>query len=391
MATSRSTGAVFWCALALLAAPASTTAQDVPELDALRTPPTPAFAVLDIEPSAVERPTTPSDAAVALVNNFRDGAVPKNFAFESSPYWLVSRPHLTWRQDAQRSVGQSIARTTSASVATAETGTDLVPVTSLAFGFRTLIFSGQLAAETVTAFENLEKRLAENGAMVLSLMREHGLTALETALLDCTIPRPPTPPPSESARQKCVDDYEAKKKELTEIVLQSEAFKQASAPLIGAGNVVPKREGFFLEVAGAFAWDFANADWDTREFRKRAIWVTPSYTTGGWAALAVVRYEDALLADEDALDWGGRVMYSTTNYAASLEFVERSPIDSLTLTRSHRLIGIAEYRVTSGTWIVASFGKDRQKMATTSDTLVAQLGLSFNFSKERYKFSSTTP
>jgi hypothetical protein len=55
------------------------------------------------------------------------------------------------------------------------------------------------------------------------------------------------------------------------------------------------------------------------------------------------------------------------------------------------LIGIAEYRVTSGTWIVASFGKDRQKMATTSDTLVAQLGLSFNFSKARYQFPRTTP
>jgi hypothetical protein len=391
MVTSPSTGALFWCLLVLLAAPDTTTAQqEVPDLDALRTPPTPAFAVLDIEPSAVERPATPSDVAMALVNDFRDGAVPKNFAFESSPYWLVSRPHVTWRDDAQRAVGQSLARTTSVSVATAETGAEIAPVTSLAFGFRTLIFSGRLAPQTIKALENLERRLAENGAVFLSLMREHGLSALETELLDCTIPRPPSLPPSEGAKEKCVADYETKKRELTDIVLQSDAFKRASAPLTGAGNVVPKREGFFLEVAGAVAWDFADADWEAQEFRKRAIWVTPSYASGGWAALGVIRYEDAR-ATEDAVDWGGRVVYSASNYAVSLEYVERSPIDSATLTRSHRLIGTGEYRVTSGTWIVASFGKDRQKTAETANTLIAQLGLSFNFSKERYKFPTATP
>jgi hypothetical protein len=54
------------------------------------------------------------------------------------------------------------------------------------------------------------------------------------------------------------------------------------------------------------------------------------------------------------------------------------------------LVGIGEYRVTSGTWIVASFGKDLQQ-TPMADTLVARLGLSFNFSKERYKFSPATP
>ena len=108
----------------------------MPDLDALRTPPTPAFAVLDIEPSAVERPATPSDVAMALVNDFRDGAVPKNPLRSSrARIGQVSRPHVTWRDDAQRAVGQSLARTTSVSVATAETGAEIAPITSLAFGF----------------------------------------------------------------------------------------------------------------------------------------------------------------------------------------------------------------------------------------------------------------
>src|SRR5262245_2765133 len=44
-----------------------------PQLGALRTPASPAFTLLDIEPSAVERPQTPADAAVTVLNNFRSG------------------------------------------------------------------------------------------------------------------------------------------------------------------------------------------------------------------------------------------------------------------------------------------------------------------------------
>jgi hypothetical protein len=42
--------------------------------------------------------------------------------------------------------------------------------------------------------------------------------------------------------------------------------------------------------------------------------------------------------------------------------------------------------LSSGTWVVASFGKDRQRSSTTENTLIAQLGLAINFSKDRYKF-----
>jgi hypothetical protein len=154
-------------------------------------------------------------------------------------------------------------------------------------------------------------------------------------------------------------------------------------------DVVAKREGLFIEIAAAAGWDFAKADWEAREFRGRSAWATASYEEGPWTGLGVFRYtDDGGTANEDAIDWGGRFIYSTSRYAASLEFVERTPIDETdTFKRSHRLVGIAEYRVSNNTWVVASFGKDRQRSsATTENSLVAQLGLAFNFSKERYKF-----
>jgi len=387
MAISRVTTFVLLCGVASVVAPAHSWAQtEPPPVEALRTPTAPAFSVLGLEPSAVERPMTPSDAAIALVDKFRNGTVPKNFAFESSPYWLVSRPHVTWRDDARRSFGQSLARTTSVSLATAETGTAQAPVSSLAFGVRTLLMSGELSQSTRKAFEDLEKRLAANGALFLSMMNERGLTTLENQLKDCTLPLPPAPRPSEADRKKCIEQYEAQKKVLTESVLQSDGFKKAAAPLLGI-EIVPKREGFLLELATAFAWDFPRGAWETHQIRKRAFWATPSYESGPWSAVGVFRYEDdALVFNEDAIELGGRAIYSTEIYAVSLEYVERAPVRDNPLNRSHRLVGIAEYRVANGTWFVASFGKDRQKTSSAESTLVAQLGVSFNVSKQRYKF-----
>ena len=53
------------------------------------------------------------------------------------------------------------------------------------------------------------------------------------------------------------------------------------------------------------------------------------------------------------------------------------------IKRSHRFVGIAEYRVSRASWVIASFGKDRQKTGAR-ETLIAQLGLAFSFSKDRY-------
>src|SRR5262245_60975663 len=155
-----------------------------PELGALRTPASPAFTLLGIEPSAVERPQTPADAAVTVLNNFRNG-LPKNFAFEASPYWLQSQPDLTWRADNRRTPAQSLARTTSLSIATSETGTDDAPVTSLAVGFRTLLLSGHLAPASENAMEALEVVLARERAFVQGLMEVHALRALPAEVSGC--------------------------------------------------------------------------------------------------------------------------------------------------------------------------------------------------------------
>lgn len=344
-----------------------------PQLGALRTPPSPAFAVMGIEPSAVERPTTPSDVGLTFINKFRDQTLPKNYAFEASPYWLVSRPNLQWRDDETRKVPQSIARTTSFSIATAETGTTAAPVTSLGFGARMLLASGQMTRAAFSALETLEKLLGQDGELVLTLMEDRGMATARKSFMDGVI---------------TAEELAARQQGILELVLASDEYKNAAkAGLDAMQDIAVRREGFFFEIAAGLVWDYANGRWESGAFRKRAVWATPSYEAGPWTALGVVRFvDDQVTPNEDAVDWGGRAIYSQATYAMSLEFVERAPVDvTSTVKRSHRLVGIAEYRVSPTTWVVASFGKDRRK-AGTSDTLVAQLGLAFNFAHDRYKF-----
>lgn len=355
-------------AFAVLAGPRIALAQtEAPTLASLRTPPSPAFTVLGIEPSAVERPTTPSDVALSFVSKVRQGTIPKDYAFEASPYWLVSQPDLSWSSDVTRSVAESVARTMSLSLATAETGTAAAPVTSLAVGVRTLLSSGHMTASTQRALAALEQTLSQTGDVFLRMVGEAGLDELDKRLASGDI---------------AVADYEARKQELTAIVLQSDEYREAMSR---AEDVAAKREGFFFEVAAGFVWDFAAGSWEARTFRQRGVWATPSYEFGSWSLVGVLRYlDESSFFNEDALDWGGRALYSTADYALSLEVVQRSPLDQTdVIKRSHRFVGIAEYRVSRASWVIASFGKDRQKTGAR-ETLIAQLGLAFSFSKDRY-------
>ncbi len=77
--------------------------REFPSFNSLRTPTSPAFTVLGVEPNSVERPNTPSSLALSLQNLSSDfKSLAKDFAVEVSPYWLMGAPTLTWRDDADK-------------------------------------------------------------------------------------------------------------------------------------------------------------------------------------------------------------------------------------------------------------------------------------------------
>lgn len=352
-------------------------------LSALRTPASPAFTLLGIEPSAVERPSTPADFATTLLTATKDlSTLPKNFAVESSPYWLKSRPDVTWQNDATRTVAESILRTTSVSFATAQVP-KTTDTTALGFGIRSSIVSGTLSQKTRDALQRLADAYGASGSVVLRLA-DPKLRVLDQQLSACAF-RPP------DQVQRCIADldYDNKKLAILNEVVKSDAYKNSpeykQASKLATALAV-SREGFSLDVAAAWSWRFAGQTWEDSQFSKGGFWVTPAYQSGHWVGLGVVRYvRDSLNATEtDAVEAGGRGIFSTDSATLSLEYVKRTFRNSA-VDGSHRLVVIAEHKLGDIAWITASFGKDRER-ADSPGTLLAQLGVSFNFSRDRYKF-----
>ena len=159
------------CAIVVQARTAFAQSSVPPAFNAARTPTSPAFTIMGIEPTSVERPSNPTDLALAFLSQVEDTSiVPADFALEVSPYWLVGRPRLTWSDDAARSVRESLMRTAAFSIGTGEVGTTSAPVRALAVGARTSVFSGRLSAESRRQIEELEKRLQAEAALGLRMM-----------------------------------------------------------------------------------------------------------------------------------------------------------------------------------------------------------------------------
>ncbi len=367
--------------------PLQAQSDSLPAFNALRTPASPAFTILDIAPTAVERPNTPADFAISLLNaadNFM--SLPEDFALETSPYWLFSHSQLSWEQDSSRGLLESILRTTSLSFGTARVGQDSTSYTNLSAGIRMSLFSGSMSQASKDSIRALELQLKQQGqlfnkylgrriesiraAMQRDSVRFAGEPRVFSALLPGYLQQI-------ADAQQAVDKdpaYQAEKKQL------QQKFTE----------VAVQRVGFFLELAAARVWRFPGNQWDGGGIPERwAAWLTPSYQWTHWSLVGVGRYsdpqQDSLFAHIDA---GARLIYAGADFALSAEYVNRSFLENNGRSApdsQYRLALLGEYLLTKGTWLQITFGRGSDIDTPDDDNILARLGLSYNLSSERLK------
>jgi len=369
--------------LCLLCARATGWAQDAQPADfnGLRTPSSPAFILLGVEPSSVERPNTPSDFAASVLSASSNlTAVPKDFAIETSPYWLFGHPRRSWRDDVQRNVLESIQRTFTFAAATAEAGTSEEPVRGLAVSGRMSVFSGRLPQRTVQQIQQLEQALAAAAGAEIERL---------APMFDALLPPLLAGAKTEAERQEALRRFDEAKADLMEQLTESGELGAENEGLREqATKLVTAREGFMLDVAGGAAWRAPSAALDSADLDRWGIWTTGTYSMPEVSFLGMVRYLGFGGTDEDAVDIGARLLYTRERYAVSAEYVGRH-LSEDSAGDQWRLAGVIEYRVSDDLWINGSFGRSYDDEARGS--LLAQLGLTLNLSKERYGFGETTP
>jgi hypothetical protein len=323
----------------------------LPTIDELRAPASPAFVLMDVSPSSVERPGTPRAFAMSILaaTETSDSNWPKDLAVEFAPYWWKSRPKLTFENyyDEHKSVGATILQTLSVSIGTTELEDQTaVPGTRAGLGIKFLFLHGRAAPE-------LKDRVVA--------LREAQLAALECVPDD----------PSDPVDEACMEKH--------------------AASLRSAGRAVAEldkqRRGWLVEFASAITSDFPGDSATTISWSRVGGWLTASYRGDGHLSfVGVARWmrDRAGGSAVDDTDVGGRILWiadptAMPPLAFSAEYVRRFRSGS---EDTDKLVAILEYRTPlDNISLIASYGKVFENTFTGKERLVSTLGINFGFGR----------
>ncbi len=347
-------------AIALLLLAGALRGQSVPSVDSLvtlRTPLSPAFALMGITPVAVERPSTPRAFAASLLSAAQGLSVPPDaWALEVAPYWLRPHPLLGYRDYYDAGVVASSLRTLALSVATsppdaASDASDL----GLGLRFQPVVGHESSGAEAARA----------------------GLRAIQRTMTHLSAER------RRAERQERPSQADS---------LGGEIDRLADSARAWVDELQRHQEpvGWSVDVALAATWTFPTAAFGSGRNAAWAAWTTLGYRLENpqFQVLALGRFiNNTRAADQSVLDVGGRWLWDTDRLVLSIEGVRRVALDARSGTASAstrfrssgRLVGQVDYRLSGMTHLYASFGQDNERAGETRSPLLAVGGISFQF------------
>ena len=166
----------------------------------LSTPDVPAFTILGVSPTQIERPTTPKAFGLSLLSATTDGTslVPNKYAVVVSPYWM-QHAAVTLDKYVRPGVEQSLVQTLTVSFATARSSAAATAnSTDIALGLSASLWAGHgstaFAKQLVTLLALDVKLLAADSLSedLAEIVKAHALNGLGTS-------------PSRGALQRFID------------------------------------------------------------------------------------------------------------------------------------------------------------------------------------------
>ncbi|HVX40236.1 MAG TPA: hypothetical protein VHB25_11735 [Gemmatimonadaceae bacterium] len=326
--------------LAIGAAPSPSMGQGIGDISKLNVadvtaPSSPAFTILGIAPTSIQKPADSRAISTSLLALTHDKSFPSNLAVEVTPYWLKSRPSLTFDQLYRSSIGSTFLRTSAFSVGSTPRlqGKDTIG-TGFALGYRAMLWSGRQS----DVLKGVKDRLIA------------GLGACAAA--------------------SDVDACYAKLKPLIDSV---------------KSNMEPV--GFRFQLATAASAQFPRDSFALGHVKTVGLWATPSYTLEQHVDfIAVARYlrirsDTTGIAATKAADVGLRLLWKpTAAFGLSAEGLARhldAPDGTATWTR--RFGAVIELQASDDWYITYALGKDFAASTVSRSPLFASLGLNLGF------------
>ncbi|HVS94200.1 MAG TPA: hypothetical protein VHE59_19320 [Mucilaginibacter sp.] len=386
-------------------AKAKTTKSDSISLDLLNAPSSPAFNLLGIAPSDIERPTDMNSFRASIQNatgNF--SKLPSSYAVEFTPASLLKLNNQTLNDLGSIKFGDVFSQSFTVSFGLTQGKSlnsktnDSVSFTKLGFGVKFSIIRPRFTNKTqkeIVDLENIQKKYlfdlnpTDSINTVKKLIKEAD-SLHNTAKRDSLV-----------KKLAKLDSIFANNETANLVKGDSGLYKQLKTT---ATNLKIERSGAFLDFAGGIALDFPTDKFDFSLVEKAGAWLTGGYEGGndGFSALGIARYlyqPDAIFDDPNGtlktnnistFDMGARILYTTYNskFTASTEAIYRSVLNKNTIPSSWRLVLNLEYNVGNNQKLTFSFGRNFDGNLTTDGNLISALNYIIGFGSAKQIHSS---
>jgi hypothetical protein len=372
-------------------------------VDLLKAPSSPASQLLNIAPSAIERPTDLSSFWLSITNSTSNlTKVPTNYAFDISPAALFGRPISL--KDLSATNTREVMRQSfvlSAGIRTDEDTINDLSFYKSAVGFKVSFVRPAWTAETNRNYKTLvgiQRRITD-------AVEDISISIEDTEPLKSKLEE------RDSILRASGRDSEAYKKadaefnELRQQVLETALSNDATLHALKENLKVKAREfkivrrGWFLDLAGGVSFQFPTNELGYSLVDRSGAWLTGGHEGGDkkLSVLAIARYlyqPEKIFADPSGtipnknistFDAGTRVLYSTDKdqFSFSFESMYRSVLTNSIVDPSWRLVFSVEYDIGFNQKISFNFGRDFDGTTQKGGTLIGWLNFIAGFGNKR--------
>lgn len=381
-------------------------AQDVPKITL---PSSPAFSILDYEPSAVMRPTNVRALGSDILNSFdKNGKLLMNLGLEVTPYWMKSHPDLKRETYLNPDLGQTILQSLSISAATVKDSAS--GNNKLSGGLRFKLFNGVPLQKEIDV---ASKKMKTNTTIVsiikgFNSMIPTGAFSTKKSFIDAVL----AALKKQNIDQSRIDALETKANELSVNYTDDSkgvgmlADALANAEVTGYADLqseisklLYQRKGFIVELAAATGY---NA-YGKSALDKTGLWANISYAVSAddyftLTSRYMFKNTDTTLNN---IDIGLGYMKKTEDFNISIEAMMRhqsaeipdfnmnnQPITRIEKNFTWRLAAQGSFKLSEKINLNLSLGKDFDSPVISKSGFFSILGLNYSiFSKELSKLN----
>jgi hypothetical protein len=373
-------------------------------------PSSPAFSILNFEPSTVMRPTSNKDLGADILNSFdENGKLLLNLGLEFSPYWLKSRPTLTRAQYLNPTTGQCFLQSLNVSAATVKDS--VTEKNKFGVGVRFKLANGRPTSDYIEMEKRLTTQLNINNVILAAIAnvgttiqsREDAITFISTTLAGLKCNAAIIEAIKNAAEEKAAsfDDTPGSIRSFLKDV--STSFIDSNGGLIKkVAELSKKRVGFIFEIAGASGFITS----EKKSFDRAGIWVNASnYFTGNDAWTITARY---LFANKDSginnFDVAGSYLKELNKINIAVEGAMRwyranmpdlnsnnQPITRTEKDFTYRFSVQGSYKIAADISFNISVGKDFNSPFVNSTGFFSIFGLNYSLFKAPKVDLSKTP